>query len=82
MEQTEPITIRTDKKNVADIDALATALDRSRNYVLNQAIQQYLEINAWQVERILAGIKAADEGRVRPADDVFAEIAKEYGWEK
>jgi predicted transcriptional regulator len=82
MEQTEPITIRTDKKNVADIDALATALDRSRNYVLNQAIQQYLEINAWQVERILAGIKAADEGRVRPADDVFSEIAKEYGWEK
>ena len=50
----EPITIRTAK--VSEIDALASAMDRSRNYIVNQAIEQYLEANAWQMERIAAAI--------------------------
>ena len=78
-EQTEPMTIRTDKKIVSEIDALAVALDRSRNYVVNLAVQQYLETNAWQIERIQAGIKDADAGRVTPADKVFGDIAKKHG---
>ncbi|WP_288198344.1 ribbon-helix-helix domain-containing protein [uncultured Pleomorphomonas sp.] len=77
---TEPITIRTDK--VSEIDALAQAMDRSRNYVVNQAIEQYLEANAWQMERITAGISAAREGKVLPADEVFAGIAAKRGWSR
>jgi len=76
----EPITIRTSK--VAEIDALASAMDRSRNYIVNQAIEQYLEANAWQMERIKDGIAAAREGRVAPADEVFAGIAAKHGWER
>lgn len=74
----EPITIRTSK--VAEIDALASAMDRSRNYVVNQAIEQYLAANAWQIERIREGLAAAREGRVLPADEVFAGIAAKHGW--
>lgn len=74
----EPITIRTAK--VSEIDALASAMDRSRNYVVNQAIEQYLEANAWQVERITAGIEAAQSGNVQPAEEVFAGIAAKHGW--
>ncbi len=74
----DPITIRTAK--VAEIDALANAMERSRNYVVNQAIEQYLEANAWQMERIAAGIAAAREGKVAPADEVFEGIAAKYGW--
>src|SRR3546814_5243336 len=54
---TAPITIRAAKETVSEIDALAAAMDRSRNYVVNQAIRQYLETNAWQVERIRAGLE-------------------------
>ena len=75
---TEPITIRTSK--VSEIDALAAAMARSRNYVVNQAIETYLEANAWQMERIEAGVAAARAGHVKPADDVFAEIAAKHGW--
>ena len=80
-EQTEPITVRATKETVSGIDALATALDRSRNYLINQALQQYVERNAWQVARIQAGIKDADAGRVTPAETVFEDIAKEHGWQ-
>ena len=74
----EPITIRTAK--VAEIDALAGAMDRSRNYIVNQAIEQYLEANTWQMERIRDGIAATREGKVAPADEVFAGIAAKHGW--
>ena len=74
----EPITIRTSK--VSEIDALASAMDRSRNYIVNQAIEQYLEANAWQMERITSGITAAREGKVIPADELFSGIAAKHGW--
>ena len=74
----EPITIRTAK--VSEIDALASAMDRSRNYIVNQAIEQYLEANAWQMERIAEGVEAARQGKVQPAEDVFAGIAAKHGW--
>lgn len=65
-----------------EIDALAHAMDRSRNYIVNQAIEQYLEANAWQMERITAGVKAARAGKVQPVDEVFAGIAAKHGWSR
>ena len=79
---TAPITIRAAKETVSEIDALAAAMDRSRNYVINQALREYLDANAWQVERIKAGLAAAREGRVRPADAVFDDIAAKHGWRR
>lgn len=79
---TEPITIRAAKEIVSEIDALAAEMDRSRNYVVNQAIRQYLETNAWQIERIKEGRAAARDGRVRTAEDVFADIAAKHGWDR
>ena len=79
---TEPITVRAAKETVTRIDALAAAMDRSRNYIVNQAIHQYLAANAWQIERIEEGIAAAREQRLRPADDVFANIAAKHGWSR
>jgi predicted transcriptional regulator len=76
----EPITIRTAK--VAEIDALAATMDRSRNYIVNRAIEQYRAANAWQMEKIEDGIAAAREDRVLPADEVFAGIARKYGWSR
>jgi predicted transcriptional regulator len=52
---TEPITVRTAKQIVSEIDALAAAMDRSRNDVVNQALRHYLETSAWQVERTQGG---------------------------
>ncbi len=75
-----PVTIRAAKDMVSEVDALASAMDRSRNDVINQAIRQFLETHAWQVERIKAGLDDVREGRVHPADEVFATIAGKHGW--
>jgi len=60
---TEAFSVRTDSKKVKQLDRIAKQQDRSRNYLVNQAIDQLLELHAWQNERVKEGIKAADKGR-------------------
>jgi predicted transcriptional regulator len=79
---TEPITVRTAKQIVSKIDALAAGMDRSRNDVVNQALRHYLKTSSWQIERIKEGRAAARDGRVRPAEDVFADLAAKHGWDR
>ena len=71
---TEAFTIRAETEIVHKLDDLAGSLDRSRNYLVNQAIKEYLETHAWQVEKITQGIAAADRGELVAHDDVMREI--------
>ena len=38
------------------------------------------DAEAWQIARINEGLDAAREGRVQPAEEVFAAIAAKHGW--
>jgi predicted transcriptional regulator len=71
---TEAFTVRTESEIVNRLDKLASRLDRSRNYLVNQAIKEYLDFHAWQIEKIQEGIKAADRGELIPHEDVMAEM--------
>ena len=55
-------TVRLDPEKRKQLDAIAQQQDRSRNYVVNQAIEEYLDTHAWQVEHIRAGLAAAERG--------------------
>ena len=59
---TEAFSVRTDAKKVEQLDKLAKQMDRSRNYIVNKAIDQLLELHAWQDERVKEGIRAAEQG--------------------
>jgi len=67
---TEAFSVRADSKKVKRLDQLAKQMDRSRNYLVNQAIDQLLELHAWQIERVKEGVKAADEGRFADAAEM------------
>lgn len=71
---TEAFTVRTETDIVHKLDHLAESLDRSRNYLVNQAIKEYLATHSWQVEKINQGIAAADRGEVIAHDDVMSEM--------
>ncbi|MDP2204514.1 MAG: ribbon-helix-helix domain-containing protein [Methylicorpusculum sp.] len=43
---------------VHQLDHMAESLDRSRNYIVNQALREYLKTHAWQLEKIAQGIGA------------------------
>jgi predicted transcriptional regulator len=57
------ITIRTDKELSDKISALASSIDRSRNWVIENAIREYLDNQLWQVEGIQAAIQSMDAGK-------------------
>lgn len=75
-----PITVRPNRKSLKTLDALAKAMARPRSQLVNEAIDQFVETNAWQIERIEAGLADAKAGRVVSANALFGKIAKKHGW--
>ncbi|WP_027156508.1 CopG family ribbon-helix-helix protein [Methylobacter luteus] len=71
---TEAFTVRAESDIVHQLDHLADSLDRSRNYLVNQALKEYLQQHAWQIEKITQGIAAADRGELVDHDDVMKEM--------
>lgn len=71
---TEAFTVRAESNLVNQLDHLADTLDRSRNYLVNQALKEYLEQHAWQIEKIAKGIAAADRGELVDHDVVMKEM--------
>jgi predicted transcriptional regulator len=55
-------TVRIDPEKQKQLDALAKQLDRSRNYVVNQAIGEFLDTHAWQTQQIEQGLSEARRG--------------------
>jgi predicted transcriptional regulator len=71
---TEAFTVRAESNLVNQLDHLADTLDRSRNYLVNQALKEYLEQHAWQIEKISQGIAAADRNELINHDIVMKEM--------
>lgn len=66
------ISIRIDEDAVGKLDELAASQDRSRNWVVKEALQQYFDHQDWMVEAIKEGIRDADAGNLAPHDQVMA----------
>jgi predicted transcriptional regulator len=58
------------------LEAIAQGLDRSRNWIVNQAIDQYLELYEWQREKIQARLNRANSNQAtfHSSQDVDAVI--------
>lgn len=57
---TKNISIRTDSATLDQIDAVAKAQDRSRNWWINRAIDQALSAERQWAEQIERGLRAAE----------------------
>lgn len=68
------ITVRTDPEISAKIAALAQAMDRSRNWVIEEALKQYIEAQAWQIEGIKQAQASLARGEGIPFEDVMDEM--------
>lgn len=60
------------------LDAIANSLDRSRNWLVNQAIDYYLEIYDWQTKKIQErlAIASGKNAQLHSSDEVDAIINK------
>ncbi len=76
--ETTAFTVRIEKLAAEALDQLATSTDRSRNWLVNCAIDQYIEQNRWQIARIEEGVSAANAGDYAAESEVARVFAK-YG---
>lgn len=68
------ITIRTDPNIANQIASLAQAMERSRNWVIEEALRQYIATQAWQIEGIQAAQAALARGEGVSMDQAMAEL--------
>lgn len=76
--ETVSTSFRTSKDKIERIDAIATSMGRSRNWLLNKALDDILEHQVWFVEEARKGIEAAEKGEFASTEEVTA-IFKKYG---
>ncbi len=57
-----PFTVRLDESTLTALDRLAEKTDRSRNWLVTRAVEDFVALNAWQIGKIEAGLAAADRG--------------------
>ena len=75
----EIITLRIDSEKRIALDRLAQGFDCDRSYILNQAIDYYLQINQWQIaeiEQALLEAEAEDFVSQDDVNDLFKRLTK------
>jgi RHH-type rel operon transcriptional repressor/antitoxin RelB len=60
----EQISFKLDAITKRRLEALAAATRRTKTFVLEEAIHQYLDLNEWQIKSIEEGLADAKAGRI------------------
>lgn len=68
----DTISLRLPAGTKQRIEHLAQATKRSKTFVMEEAITNYLDLNEWQVESILEGLKEIQAGQTTPHETVLA----------
>jgi len=68
----DTISLRLPVGTKQRIEHLAQATRRSKTFVIEEAITNYLNLNEWQVESILEGLKEVKAGQTIPHETVLA----------
>jgi RHH-type rel operon transcriptional repressor/antitoxin RelB len=58
------VSVRIEAEKCQALDELAGALDRDRSWVINAALDSYLELHHWQAEHIRAGLAEVEQGSI------------------
>ncbi len=69
------ITARIDAPTQAKLEQLAKSTERSRSWLVSEAVKRYIEQEAWQIAAIEEGVRAADAGEFasdKEVKDFFA----------
>ncbi len=77
MPRTVPLSVRISEDKARRIEALAKATDRPKSWLLEQALDAYLDSQAWQVARIEEGLADIQSGAALAREEVAEWLA---GW--
>jgi predicted transcriptional regulator len=70
------ISFRADAAKIEELDELASAQDRPRSYLINEAISNYIELHAYQDALVRKGLAEMRKGRVVSHEEVAKRLKK------
>ena len=70
------VSARLGPETARKLELMAQATARSRSYLVAEAIEAYLEDQAWQIEAIKEGIIEADQGKFATDNEVRKTLKK------
>ena len=76
MSTLKTISFRMRSDAVETLDALAETMDRDRTYLLNEAVEHYLQLNEYHIKLIEKGLSAADAEDFVPHAEMKRLVAK------
>jgi len=76
MSDEKTISFRAVAETIDKLDSLAAAQDRSRSYLINDAINNYIELHAYQDALVRKGIEEMRRGRIVSHDEVVKRLRK------
>ena len=76
-QEKEPVSFRLKKQIKNDLAILSESTGRSQTFLVEEALQDYIDLNMWQINAIKEGIKAAENGELFSTEEVLAHLEKE-----
>ena len=76
-----PTTIRLNEQNRKNVDRFSKLTNRSRSYIINEALEAYVQERIAYVEELDQAVASIDREPTYAADDVFAWM-KTWGTEE
>ena len=70
----ETFAISTDSETLEGLDALAEALNATRDQIADRALKAFIDEQFRQIEAIREGIRSLDAGDVISHEDLMAEL--------
>lgn len=62
VQETGNVTVRMSTETQKKLDQVAGNFDRSRNWLINEAIDNYLEVYEWPEKKIKQRLRIAEKG--------------------
>ena len=66
------LTVRIPVALQQQLDTVAQVMERSRTWVIMQALEHFVAVQAWQVEEIHKALAEADAGNFATAEEIEA----------
>jgi RHH-type rel operon transcriptional repressor/antitoxin RelB len=76
MPESKVLTLRLDPKLTKQLDKLADATQRSRSFLIAEAVREYIALNEWQIEETNKSLLEADRGEFASEKDAQQTIKK------
>ena len=76
MSHAKTISFRTQAEKIKVLDSLASLQDRDRTYLLNEALDHYLDLNQYHLSQIREGLQQANAGKLMDHADLKHKFAK------